>query len=131
MMLELLPTLCTFFKNYPKCKKISFNSDSFSETAIDRNKKNRGLIARFKRMPNNRVSQKIVRRLIKYQKITNPWILGSLDSMDPWSSHLFPEILNQFLTQESCKSAKNSWGCKLLKFKFVRKLRPEASKWHF
>ena len=49
--------------------------------------------------------------------------------MHPWLSHPFPEILDSFLTQESCKSAKNSWSYKHLKFKFVRMLKPEASKW--
>ena len=50
--------------------------------------------------------------------------------MGTWSSELFPEILNQFLTQESCKSAKNSWSNKPLKFKFMQKPKSEASKWH-
>ena len=49
--------------------------------------------------------------------------------MDPWPSKRFPEILNQFLTQESRKSAKNSWSYKHLKFKFVRKLKPEYTEY--
>ena len=44
--------------------------------------------------------------------------------MDTWSSEPFPGILNQFFTQESGKSAKNSLSYKPLKFKFVRKLKP-------
>ena len=40
--------------------------------------------------------------------------------MDTLSRNPFPEILNELLTQESCKSAKNSWSNKPLKFKFVR-----------
>ena len=32
--------------------------------------------------------------------------------MDTWSNDPFPEILNYVLTQESCKSAKNSWSYK-------------------
>ena len=43
----------------------------------------------------------------------------------------FPGILNELLTQKSCKSAKRSLSYKPSKFTFVLKLKPEASKWHF
>ena len=40
-----------------------------------------------------------------------------LKNVEIWLGNPSLEILNLFLTPESCKSAKNSWGYKPLKFK--------------